>query len=95
MKKYMTTYLNSSLHTLHLDRLGLPDTILLHIRQSAGITVDTPRALALGVLGAQVGKDSNRALACILDKSPRNHLERLCDGLVRPLLDSLDALGHL
>ena len=89
------TYLDGRLDTLQLDRLRLPHAVLLHVHNSTGITVDTPRTLALGLLGPQVRQHAHGAAARVLHQRPRDHLESVGDGLVRPLLHALDTLGLL
>ncbi len=80
---------------MHLDGLGLPHAVLLHVDQLALVSVDAPRALALGVLGAQVGEHAHGALARVLDQCSRDDLEGLSHRPVGPLLDTLNALGQL
>src|SRR4051794_12639167 len=89
------TYFDSGLDTLELDSLGLPNTVLLHIDQVARVAVQTPRGVALDVLGTQTGKHTDRAGASVLGQCTGNNLHGIGNSLVRPLLDTLNGAGEL
>lgn len=89
------TYLNSSLDTLKLDGLRLPDAVVLHVSKATCLAIDTPRALALGVLGSQLSKHSDGTGTRVLDERSGDDLQSISNSLVRPLLDALDALCQL
>lgn len=88
-------YLDSGLDALKLNRLGLPDAILLHVHQGTGVTVQTPCGLALNVLGPHAGEDTDRAGTGVLCQCSGDNLHGIGNSLVGPLLDTLNGLGQL
>lgn len=88
-------YLDSRLDTLHLNSLGFPDTVFLHVHQVTRFTVKTPVHLALDVLGPHAGQDTDGASTSVLGQCPRNNLHGVSHGLVRPLLNTFNRLGQL
>jgi hypothetical protein len=89
------TYLDSGLDTLELDSLGLPNTVLLHVNQVARVAIQTPRSMALDVLGTQTGKHTDGAGTSVLGQCTGNNLHGIGDSLVGPLLDTLNGAGKL
>ena len=95
MGKRYDAYLDRSLDALKLDGLGLPNTVLLHINQVAGLAVQTPGVVALNVLGTETGKHTDGAGASVLGQCTGNDLHSVGNSLVWPLLDTLDGAGKL
>lgn len=92
---YACAHLDSGLDALKLDRLRLPDAVLLHVHQGTGVTVQTPRGMALNVLGPHAGEDTDRTGTGVLCQRSRDDLHGIGNSLVRPLLDTLNRLGQL
>lgn len=94
--KKQTGALDSGLDALLLDSHRFPNAILLHVHQLASIAINTPGAASgISVLGAQLGKHSDRRGTRVLDERARNDFHRFGDCAVRPLRNTLNRLGLL
>ena len=89
------TYLDGGLDALELDSLRLPNSVLLHISNGTSVTVDTVSGLTLSLLGTEIRQHTDGALAGVLDEGSGNNLKSFSHSLVRPLLNTLNALSEL
>jgi len=76
--------LRSRFEYLNLHAGRLIQSVLLYARDFTGITIDTPRILAIGVLRPQLRRDPNGVPAGISNESPWDDLHSVCDGAERP-----------
>jgi hypothetical protein len=81
-------YLDCCLERLDLDTCTLPEPVVFHIDDLAGVPVDTVRALPTRMLRPQLGEHTNCVPTGILRQRPWDDLHRICNGTEWPAFDA-------